>query len=212
MALSPNPCQRLFPCHAEVKRNLGWASCLANACPGLSWHEGVMHIAGVTRGGWKKRKFATPGTLSGGGQKRDDLCILSECEARSRRTCKEAIADHRPRPRVQGLGCRLKLAQWGEAAETALKNALKGSPTLETRRRVEALLAKIAEPSGERLQSAPRWRCWSASATPEARKVLRPWRRGPLAQSRRTTRKDRCGGWISAENGTQPGGWRFGVR
>ena len=36
---------------AEVKRNLRWTSCLTNACPGLSLHEGEMHIAGLTRGG-----------------------------------------------------------------------------------------------------------------------------------------------------------------
>ena len=35
----------------EVKRNLEWASCLLVACLGLSVHEGIMHIAGVTRGG-----------------------------------------------------------------------------------------------------------------------------------------------------------------
>src|SRR5262249_13570821 len=40
-----------------------------------------------------------------------------------------------------------ELAQLGEAAETALQNILKGSPTVETRRRAEALLAKIAGPS-----------------------------------------------------------------
>ena len=45
---------------AEVKRKREWASWLAFACPGLSLHDGAMHIAGVTRGGWKKRNLATP--------------------------------------------------------------------------------------------------------------------------------------------------------
>jgi WD40 repeat protein len=46
-----------------------------------------------------------------------------------------------------------ELADLGEAAQAAMQNTLAGSPSLETRRRVEALLAKIREPSGERLQA-----------------------------------------------------------
>ena len=61
-ARSAGSCRRSpIPGRTEVKGNLRWASCPANACPGLTWHEGVMHIAGVTRGGWKKRKLGTLG-------------------------------------------------------------------------------------------------------------------------------------------------------
>ena len=60
----PGPPACPYQGRAEVKRKMEWASCLANACPGLSLHEGDLHIAGVTRGGWKKRKFATLGPRS----------------------------------------------------------------------------------------------------------------------------------------------------
>jgi len=67
----------------------------------------------------------------------------------------------------------LKLARLGEAADTALRNTLKGSPTAETRRRAEALLAKITQPSGDCLQALRAVEVLERLATPEARKLLR---------------------------------------
>jgi WD40 repeat protein len=66
-----------------------------------------------------------------------------------------------------------ELAEFGEAAETSLKNALKGAPTPEVRQRVEALLKKIAEPSGDRLQDLRAVEVLERLATPAARKLLR---------------------------------------
>jgi hypothetical protein len=66
-----------------------------------------------------------------------------------------------------------ELATLDEAAETALQNTLKGSPTLETRRRAEALLAKIAQPSGDRLRALRAVEVLERLATPAARQVLR---------------------------------------
>jgi hypothetical protein len=66
-----------------------------------------------------------------------------------------------------------ELATLDEAAEAALQNALKGSPTAEKRRRVQALLAKIAEPSGDRLQAMRAVEILERLATPEARELLR---------------------------------------
>jgi hypothetical protein len=67
----------------------------------------------------------------------------------------------------------LELAKFGEAAESALQDTLKGSPTAETKRRVVALLAKIAEPSGERLQALRAIEVLERLETPNARKLLR---------------------------------------
>jgi hypothetical protein len=66
-----------------------------------------------------------------------------------------------------------ELAKLGDAAETALQNVLTGAPTAEKRRRAEALLAKIAEPSGDRLQSLRALEILERLASPEARKLLK---------------------------------------
>ena len=66
-----------------------------------------------------------------------------------------------------------ELAGLGEAGATALRNVLKGSPTLEARRRAQALLARIAEPSGDHLQALRALEVLERLATPEARKLLR---------------------------------------
>jgi hypothetical protein len=66
-----------------------------------------------------------------------------------------------------------ELAKLGEAADTALQNTLKGSPTLEVRRRAEALSAKIAQPSGDRVQALRAMEVLERLATPAARNVLR---------------------------------------
>ena len=66
-----------------------------------------------------------------------------------------------------------ELAALDDAAETALQGILSGSPTLETRRRAEALLAKIAQPSGDRLRALRAVELLERLATPEARKLLR---------------------------------------
>ena len=66
-----------------------------------------------------------------------------------------------------------ELARLGEATEPALKNTLKGSPSLETMQRVEALLTKLAEPSGGHLQDLRAVEVLERLATPKARKVLR---------------------------------------
>jgi hypothetical protein len=65
-----------------------------------------------------------------------------------------------------------ELAGLGASAETALRKILKGSPTLEARRRAEALLAKIAAPSGEQRQALRAVEVLERLATPEARKLL----------------------------------------
>lgn len=67
----------------------------------------------------------------------------------------------------------VELAALGDAAEAALLNVLKGSATLETKRRAETLLAKLAEPSGERLQDIRAVEILERLATPAARSVLK---------------------------------------
>jgi hypothetical protein len=66
-----------------------------------------------------------------------------------------------------------ELARLEEAAETALLNTLKGSPTLETKRRSEALLAKLARPSDDRLRTIRAIEVLEHLATPAAKDVLR---------------------------------------
>jgi WD40 repeat protein len=66
-----------------------------------------------------------------------------------------------------------ELATFGDAAEGALLQALKGSPTAEMRQRADALLARLAEPSRERLQALRAVELLERLATPEARKALR---------------------------------------
>ena len=41
-AADADPAGRPLPARVEVKCSLRWTSCLGNACPGLSWHEGEM--------------------------------------------------------------------------------------------------------------------------------------------------------------------------
>ncbi len=62
----------------------------------------------------------------------------------------------------------------GELAESALRHALANKPTLEKRRRIEPMLAKLetALPSGATLQSLRAVRVLEHVATPEARQLL----------------------------------------
>jgi hypothetical protein len=76
-----------------------------------------------------------------------------------------------------------QLAKLGEAAESALQSTLKGSPTPESRRRVDALLANIYTPSGERLQALRAIELLERLATPAARKALRVLAEGAAGAS-----------------------------
>jgi WD40 repeat protein len=78
----------------------------------------------------------------------------------------------------------LELARLGEAAEGALQNTLNASPTPESRRRVDALLANIKVPSGERLQALRAIELLERLATPEARKALQTLAAGAAGASR----------------------------
>jgi WD40 repeat protein len=66
-----------------------------------------------------------------------------------------------------------ELGTLDEAAETALRNTLKGSPGLETKRRAEALLAKMSQPSADRLRAIRAIEVLERLATPAAKDLLR---------------------------------------
>jgi WD40 repeat protein len=83
---------------------------------------------------------------------------------------------------------RQRLAQWGELSEAALQEALRGKPTLETRRRIEELLAGprlVREPEVRRALRAVR--VLEQIGTPEARQVLESLAKG--APAARLTRE-----------------------
>jgi RNA polymerase sigma factor (sigma-70 family) len=69
---------------------------------------------------------------------------------------------------------KAELEKLGVLAEPALRRALANKPTLEQRRRIEPLLAKLktALPTGETLKSLRAVRVLEHAATPEARQVL----------------------------------------
>jgi hypothetical protein len=74
---------------------------------------------------------------------------------------------------------RRRLAQLGELAETALKEALQKRPSLEMRRRIEKLLAeprRVTEPEARRGLRAVR--VMEHSGTPPARELLATMARG----------------------------------
>jgi hypothetical protein len=68
-----------------------------------------------------------------------------------------------------------ELEKLGELAEPALRRALENKPTLEQRRRIEPILAKLetALPTGASLQALRAVRVLEHTATPEARQLLR---------------------------------------
>lgn len=71
-----------------------------------------------------------------------------------------------------------ELEEMGDQAESALRKALENGPSLEVKRRIDALLAKLGGFEGERLRT---WRALEALeniATPEARTVLETMARG----------------------------------
>jgi WD40 repeat protein len=66
-----------------------------------------------------------------------------------------------------------ELTKFGEAAEASLRDALKGSLSAEATRRVEIVLAKIAQPSGDRIRTLRAIEVLEHLATAEARTSLR---------------------------------------
>ena len=68
-----------------------------------------------------------------------------------------------------------ELEKLGALAEPALRHALENKPTLEQRRRIEPILARVeaALPSGESLQALRAVRVLEHAATPEASRLLR---------------------------------------
>jgi hypothetical protein len=76
-----------------------------------------------------------------------------------------------------------KLRDYGTRAEPALRHHLAGNPSLEMRRRIEALLSTIAPPSlllpanGERLQGIRAIEVLERAGSPECRKLLQAWAR-----------------------------------
>ncbi len=68
-----------------------------------------------------------------------------------------------------------ELEKLGELAESALRRTLANKPTLEQRRRIEPMLAKLEAglPSGESLRSLRAVRVLEHAATAEARQLLR---------------------------------------
>jgi hypothetical protein len=71
-----------------------------------------------------------------------------------------------------------RLAALGRAAEGPLRQALKGGPTPEQRRRIEALLAPLApspRPQGKDLRAVRAVAVLEGIDTPAARKLLRRW-------------------------------------
>jgi hypothetical protein len=82
-----------------------------------------------------------------------------------------------------------ELQKLDELAEPALRRTLQGKPTLEQRRRIEPMLAKLeaAIPSGEALRSLRAVRVLEHAGTPEARRLLRELAAG--AEGARLTRE-----------------------
>ncbi len=78
----------------------------------------------------------------------------------------------------------LELERLGDAAEPALQNTLNGSQALETRRRVEALLAKVAAPSGDRLAALRAVEVLERLATPAAKDALKTLAEGAADASK----------------------------
>jgi len=64
------------------------------------------------------------------------------------------------------------LVQLGELAEPALRRALAGNPSLESRRRLETVLAKLDDWSSERLRALRATTVLEELASPEARQLL----------------------------------------
>jgi HEAT repeat protein len=65
-----------------------------------------------------------------------------------------------------------ELEQLAELAEPAMRKALAGKPSLEGRRRIEALLDKLDHPSPEQLRRLRAVEILELLGTPEARKLL----------------------------------------
>jgi HEAT repeat protein len=81
-----------------------------------------------------------------------------------------------------------ELEKLGELAEPTLRRILQGKPTLEQRRRIEPILAKLdAIPSGEVMRSLRAVRVLEYAGTPEARRLLRELATG--AEGARLTRE-----------------------
>jgi WD40 repeat protein len=77
-----------------------------------------------------------------------------------------------------------KLREYGVKAESALRRALAGRPSIEMKRRIEAILADIVTPlpallplplSAERLRSVRAIEVLERAGTPEAQNLLRTW-------------------------------------
>jgi hypothetical protein len=64
------------------------------------------------------------------------------------------------------------LEKWGEAAEPALRQALAGTPPLETRQRLEQLMQKLEVPAGEGLRHLRALEVLEHCGTAEAQQVL----------------------------------------
>jgi RNA polymerase sigma factor (sigma-70 family) len=82
-----------------------------------------------------------------------------------------------------------ELQKLDELAEPALRRALQSKPTLEQRRRIEPMMAKLeaAIPSGDALRSLRAVRVLEHAGTPEARRLLRELATG--AEGARLTRE-----------------------
>src|SRR5262249_45864644 len=73
-----------------------------------------------------------------------------------------------------------QLEELGEIAEPALRKALQGKPSLESRKRLEALLEKLPDPplSDERLRGLRAITVLRCLGTPDARQMLEALARG----------------------------------
>jgi hypothetical protein len=94
-----------------------------------------------------------------------------------------------PRFEVREKAMR-ELANAGEGAEAALRAALRAQPSLEARRRVEQLLARLEAWTPERLRTYRALQVLERLATPEARRLLRSLADG--APDARLTREARA--------------------
>jgi WD40 repeat protein len=65
-----------------------------------------------------------------------------------------------------------ELEKWGESAESALRRALRGTPALEVRRRIDQLLEKLVCPTGDTLRQVRAVEVLEHIASPEARQLL----------------------------------------
>jgi hypothetical protein len=74
-----------------------------------------------------------------------------------------------------------ELPELGDTAEPALRRGLEGTPSLELRRRIEQLLARLAEWSPERLRALRAVEVLEQSGTTEARRLLQELARGAPA-------------------------------